>query len=1007
MNKVLNSSKNAKPINAPVSTLTPAQLRARYGTPSQSIALPTGPNDREFFEAHFAPHGKLCVSYDGNPKKRGRPTHSKFFADWPEFWNCIDKLVALGHSVFVSPATFVDTATQRTGDNVDTRQNLAIDIDVHESGFKDGKGNPCHVSADAALAALDQACRTRSLPFPNMIIRSGSGLHVWWLLDRPLPRSEWLVLAEAFKNAILAIDKRFGADTSRWTDASGVLRPPGSINRKVEYGTGGLPVTLESAHPTPWAVTGVATWCASITPTAKSMAFAPQSSSIPLQSQRSVETSVLVPSSKGMPISTDRLRSALSVLAEKGLAAKHSYGGDWLNIMMALAGAAKLGEIAREDAEVLMRWFSKSDDAAYNGLDAGKESETRIVDMLANAKGDRSVGSVLKAAKDHGWTDPGELIPSLGGMPPKTKLNPENWSKIIMSGGIAQTLELVQIILATPTAKSGHLALDRKAGVLRIYADGVWHAVPTPDCPDHDGACSALERLREEAFIIARQLGIIEDDWARRWIARAYDQDLIRKGIIDESEIEPGSEVTVGTVKALAMRLGKGAAMSKAGVAQRAELRRKRMDFMSADGFRKAWKELPNQPELRKASFGKGKVDGRLAVIVALDAVLRDDGTLGAFNPGYFATYQATYEFGIPDDPVVHTAVASPAGWEPPQAAPVNYLRALRHLTGNDNAVIKHVLGLMGAKLLGRDTGQKALAFIGAPASGKSLLIKGTAHAVGSAARAIGKNILAGSQRDDTRIASLIKERPRFLTCSEFQDFSGKADWGTFKEIVGGDTINARIAYDKAGIDGRFDALLILASNGLPPMASDVMAVLRRLDIVFVPAHRQLKGAAINSGLEAAIIAEAPEIARLLVQFGVQFRADQPRPEAMKRAVDMVDTSWGPKVRQWLTENTIADPLGHAPLSALNLNFDKWCKDALGIVGEIKSDELAAQIIDQGGGLYAKGRKRAPGAPPSSNALASIVGLRIATGGFSNGMVAGAATAGVVVPIQSTGTPVP
>lgn len=48
-----------------------------------------------------------------------------------------------------------------------------------------------------------------------------------------------------------------------------------------------------------------------------------------------------------------------------------------------------------------------------------------------------------------------------------------------------------------------------------------------------------------------------------------------------------------------------------------------------------------------------------------------------------------------------------------------------------------------------------------------------------------------------------------------------------------------------------------------------------------------------------------------------------------------------------------------------------------------------------------KGRKRAPGAPPSSNAIASIIGLQLTAGGFNSGVPAASANTCTVVPFQS------
>ena len=1004
MNNIPNSASAAKAVDAPHHTLTPAAIAARYGVPHPAPSAPVTAapiTDRELFEVHFPDTGRLCLAYDRSLDRK--PSFSEFFDQWDDFWNRSDTLVAAGHSVFVSPSVFVDDATRRMNEQVQVRKNLAIDIDVHPSGKKDGTGNPCFRSAQEAIATLNGYCQTHGLKPPNMNILSGSGLHCWWLFDQPLAPNEWSKLASDFKRALLAIDPRFGADTSRWTDLSGVLRPPGSINRKPGYGPTGIEVTLERGHDSPWPIADIAGWCAGFNKMQpKALASNPATNAVKAVS------SGLMPSLKGKPVAPDRLRSALDYLAANGLAASVSNGGEWANILLSIAGAAKVGEISSDLAEELMRSFSKLDIAAYEATDGGAESEKRLAHMLANATGDRSAGSIFQQAKDLGWVDPGEPSPFASTAPHLMGAGIVHASGLslklmenVMRHGIAQTDELLEIMAATPTVQKGHLAYDTAAHVLRIYANGLWHALPSPDNPQNEGACRALNALKAEVMILAREVGEVEEQWATRWMERALDYKRIQNGVSDDTEVEPGCGVTIGMCKALAHRLGKAASPGKVGANQRAELRRKRTEFISGDGFSKVWKRLGNLPQLRRADFGNGTINNRRAVIVGADYVLRDDGSLGVFDPRYLATCGTDYFFNPPDRDDVHQALMSPEGWLPPYPQPRAFVKVLKHVCNDDTAVMAYVLSLIGAKLIGKETGQKALAFIGAPASGKSLTLKALERALGNLVKALSKNILAGSQRDDTRIASLMKEKPKFLTCGEFQDFSGRTDWALFKEIVGGDTVNARIAYQQSGTDGRFNALLLLASNGLPPMADDVAAVIRRVDAVNVPAHRRLKGTALDTTLEASVMAEAPEIARLLVFAGLRFNASNPRPAAFDRAAEVIDPSWGPKVRQWLAEATQPDPAGHESITGLKLSFDQWCRDALAKEGNIKSEELTAAILEFGNGAYSKGRKRPVGVGAKGSALASIIGLR-----FIQPATGLASASGSVVPFtRSFGSP--
>lgn len=97
-----------------------------------------------------------------------------------------------------------------------------FDLDVKD----DGKN---YATQKDALVALQQFCKDTGLPKP-MILSSGGGLHVYWLVDEDIPSDEWKVEAAKLK----AIAKDFGlrADPARTTDTASVLRVAGTFNMK-------------------------------------------------------------------------------------------------------------------------------------------------------------------------------------------------------------------------------------------------------------------------------------------------------------------------------------------------------------------------------------------------------------------------------------------------------------------------------------------------------------------------------------------------------------------------------------------------------------------------------------------------------------------------------------------------------------------------------------------------------------------------------------------------------
>lgn len=108
---------------------------------------------------------------------------------------------------------------------------LDIDVDKHKSPYK---------TAAEAVSALLIFMQHVKLPAP-MIVSSGIGLHIYWTFKETIPTEQWLVLARMLK--ALTVHFNLIVDHSRTTDASSVLRMPGTLN----YGKDGVarPVTIQ------------------------------------------------------------------------------------------------------------------------------------------------------------------------------------------------------------------------------------------------------------------------------------------------------------------------------------------------------------------------------------------------------------------------------------------------------------------------------------------------------------------------------------------------------------------------------------------------------------------------------------------------------------------------------------------------------------------------------------------------------------------------------------------
>jgi hypothetical protein len=114
-------------------------------------------------------------------------------------------------------------AGKRNKKNALAFKAIWLDLDVKPDGYATIKE-----AIDALFAFIDHY----RLPPPSAIVLSGSGLHVYWFSDRPLPYAEWHRYAEGLKAAVLQWGLK--CDAGCTADAARVLRIPGTRNFKTD-----------------------------------------------------------------------------------------------------------------------------------------------------------------------------------------------------------------------------------------------------------------------------------------------------------------------------------------------------------------------------------------------------------------------------------------------------------------------------------------------------------------------------------------------------------------------------------------------------------------------------------------------------------------------------------------------------------------------------------------------------------------------------------------------------
>jgi len=191
-----------------------------------------------FLASVVAPGTYFAVCYKGP----GKPMGQRFFprTNIQEAVGFIRWADGKGMDTWYSPASFKLAQANgydqlgnskfkgdRSHNNVDRLQCFWYDADIKRDG--DGKDpSRCFTDMNAVrqwITGLD------GIPPPNLTVRSGYGLHMYWVVSRPYPRAEWQPRADKFKSALIA-NHALG-DVGITSDASRILRPPNTRNHKV------------------------------------------------------------------------------------------------------------------------------------------------------------------------------------------------------------------------------------------------------------------------------------------------------------------------------------------------------------------------------------------------------------------------------------------------------------------------------------------------------------------------------------------------------------------------------------------------------------------------------------------------------------------------------------------------------------------------------------------------------------------------------------------------------
>lgn len=118
----------------------------------------------------------------------------------------------------------------RSAENARALRSIWLDLDVSSSASKTGKVE--YVSLEEATEHLVAFIAHYRLPMPTATVKSGGGLHVYWISDKPLTVNEWAPYASGLKAAVVQFGLK--CDAGCTSDCARILRIPGTKNWKID-----------------------------------------------------------------------------------------------------------------------------------------------------------------------------------------------------------------------------------------------------------------------------------------------------------------------------------------------------------------------------------------------------------------------------------------------------------------------------------------------------------------------------------------------------------------------------------------------------------------------------------------------------------------------------------------------------------------------------------------------------------------------------------------------------
>ena len=178
---------------------------------------------KQFLRSVLPSEGSYCV-LGISPDK---PIIQRFYETIDSAADAALDLNKKGLNSYFALSSFQDSSSRTTKNSAYTHA-FFLDLDCGERATKSKTAVKPFPTQAAAIKALQKFCKDVGVPKPTIIVNSGRGLHVYWVLDKNYTYAEWHPVAVKLNSTCLA--NGLGVDSMVTADAARVLRVPRTSN---------------------------------------------------------------------------------------------------------------------------------------------------------------------------------------------------------------------------------------------------------------------------------------------------------------------------------------------------------------------------------------------------------------------------------------------------------------------------------------------------------------------------------------------------------------------------------------------------------------------------------------------------------------------------------------------------------------------------------------------------------------------------------------------------------